>query len=85
MALSDRIPYQAIVDRPKLKLPNGKRMAVWVCVNIEEWRIEGPMPRMVLSRLWDNHCFQMYQIGHGMNMECELVSGGNSRLLQIEI
>ena len=49
MALSDRIPYQAIVDRPKLKLPNGKRMAVWVCVNIEEWRIEGPMPRMVLS------------------------------------
>ena len=49
MALSDRIPYQAIVDRPNLKLPNGKRMAVWVCVNIEEWRIEGPMPRTVLS------------------------------------
>ena len=49
MALSDRIPYQAIIDRPKLKLPNGKRMAVWVCVNIEEWRIEGPMPRTVLS------------------------------------
>jgi peptidoglycan/xylan/chitin deacetylase (PgdA/CDA1 family) len=47
-ALSDRIPYQAIVDRPKLALPNGKRMAVWMIVNVEEWRIENPMPRTVL-------------------------------------
>lgn len=49
MALSDRIPYQAIVDRPKLKLPGGARIAVWVIVNVEEWRIENPMPRTVLS------------------------------------
>ena len=55
MALSDKIPYKPL-DRPKLKLPNGKRMAVWVCVNIEEWRIEGPMPRMVLSLRWVSHC-----------------------------
>ena len=48
MALSDRIPYQAIVDRPKLVLPDGKRMAVWVILNVEEWRIEGAMPRTVL-------------------------------------
>ncbi|UWQ94638.1 polysaccharide deacetylase family protein [Rhodobacteraceae bacterium M385] len=48
MALSDRIPYQAIVDRPKLRLPDGKRVAVWVIVNVEEWRIENPMPRTVL-------------------------------------
>jgi peptidoglycan/xylan/chitin deacetylase (PgdA/CDA1 family) len=48
-ALSDRIPYQAIVDRPKLKLPGGKTIAVWVIVNVEEWRIENPMPRTVLS------------------------------------
>jgi len=47
-ALSDRIPYQAIVDRPKLKLPDGKRMAVWVILNAEEWRIERAMPRTVL-------------------------------------
>jgi peptidoglycan/xylan/chitin deacetylase (PgdA/CDA1 family) len=46
--LSDRIPYQAIVDRPKLRLPDGKRMAVWVILNVEEWRIENPMPRTVL-------------------------------------
>ena len=46
--LSDRIPYQAIVDRPKLALPDGKRMAVWVIVNVEEWRIENAMPRSVL-------------------------------------
>jgi peptidoglycan/xylan/chitin deacetylase (PgdA/CDA1 family) len=49
LALTDRIPYQAIVDRPKLTLPNGKRLAVWVILNVEEWRIENPMPRTVLS------------------------------------
>ena len=48
MALSDRIPYQAIVDRPRLKLPGGKRLAVWVIVNVEEWRIERAMPRTEL-------------------------------------
>lgn len=48
MALTDRIPYQAIVDRPRLHLPDGKRIAVWVIVNVEEWRIERPMPRTVL-------------------------------------
>jgi len=46
--LSDRIPYQALIDRPKLSLPDGKRLAVWVIVNVEEWQIGGPMPRTVL-------------------------------------
>src|SRR3954467_3700894 len=49
VALSDRIPYQASVDRPKLKLPGGKKIAVWVILNVEEWRIENAMPRTVLS------------------------------------
>lgn len=49
MILSDRIPYQAIVDRPKLTLPDGKRIAVWVILNVEEWRMERAMPRTVLS------------------------------------
>jgi peptidoglycan/xylan/chitin deacetylase (PgdA/CDA1 family) len=48
MRLTDRLPYQAIVDRPKLKLPDGKRIAVWVILNVEEWGIERPMPRTVL-------------------------------------
>jgi allantoinase len=47
--MSERIPYQAIVDRPRLVLPNGARVAVWVIVNVEEWSIERPMPRSVLS------------------------------------
>ena len=46
MALSDRIPYQALIDRPKLKLPEGKKLAVWVILNVEEWRIENVMPRV---------------------------------------
>lgn len=49
MRLTDRLPYEAIVDRPKLTLPDGKRLAVWVIVNVEEWSIERPMPRTVLS------------------------------------
>ena len=49
MALTDRIPYQAQIDRPKLALPGGKRLAVWVILNVEEWRIENAMPRTVLS------------------------------------
>jgi allantoinase len=49
VALSDRIHYQAQVDRPKLTLPGGKKLAVWIILNVEEWRIENAMPRTVLS------------------------------------
>jgi len=44
-----RAPYQPIVDRPRLKLPGGARVAVWVIVNIENWLPGGPMPRTILS------------------------------------
>ena len=44
----DRIDYSAMADRPPLALPGGKRVAVWVIVNIENWDIERPMPRTVL-------------------------------------
>lgn len=44
----ERIPYSAIVDREPLRLPGSARVAVWVVVNIENWDIEGPMPRTVL-------------------------------------
>jgi peptidoglycan/xylan/chitin deacetylase (PgdA/CDA1 family) len=47
-ALSSRLPYSAIVDRPPLKLPQGGRIAVWTIVNVEEWSIERAMPRTVL-------------------------------------
>lgn len=46
--LSDRAPYQAIVDRPAHKLPGDARVAVWVIVNVEEWSIDRAMPRTVL-------------------------------------
>ncbi|MYZ50114.1 polysaccharide deacetylase family protein [Propylenella binzhouense] len=46
--LSDRIRYEALVDRPRLTLPDGARVAVWIIVNVEEWAIERPMPRTVL-------------------------------------
>jgi len=49
LALTDRVPYQALIDRPKLTLPGGTKLAVWVILNVEEWRIENAMPRTVLS------------------------------------
>ena len=45
----ERLPYSAIVDRPRLELPGGARVAVWTIVNVEEWSSERPMPRTVLS------------------------------------
>ncbi len=44
----DRVSYSAIVDRPKLKLPAGKRIVVWTIVNLEVWDIAKPMARQVL-------------------------------------
>jgi peptidoglycan/xylan/chitin deacetylase (PgdA/CDA1 family) len=45
----DRFDYSAIVDRTPLKLPEGARIAVWTIVNVEEWNVEGAMPRVVLT------------------------------------
>jgi len=47
--LSDRAPYQAIVDRPRLVMPDDTRMLVWIIVNVEHWTIERTMPRSVLT------------------------------------
>jgi len=46
--LSDRAPYNPIAGRPSLKLPSGKKLAVWVIVNVEHWTIANAMPRTVL-------------------------------------
>src|SRR5205814_3467698 len=45
----DRVPYSAIIDRPALVLPGDARMVVWTIVNVEDWGIERPMPRTVLT------------------------------------
>lgn len=46
---TDRIAYSPITKRRPLALPDGKRVAVWVIVNIEEWSIHETMPRTVLT------------------------------------
>lgn len=45
----ERIAYSPISERPPLVLPGGARMVVWTIVNIEEWDIDQPMPRTVLT------------------------------------
>ncbi|HYY83318.1 MAG TPA: polysaccharide deacetylase family protein [Beijerinckiaceae bacterium] len=49
MLPTERIAYSPITDRPKLTLPGGARLAVWVIVNVEEWDINKAMPRTVLT------------------------------------
>ncbi len=44
----NRAPYRAAIDRPPLRLPNGARLALHVVVNVEEWLIDGRMPRTAL-------------------------------------
>jgi peptidoglycan/xylan/chitin deacetylase (PgdA/CDA1 family) len=46
---SDRVPFQAIVDRPLWHLPDGNNLLVWVIVNVEHWSMANNMPRTVLS------------------------------------
>jgi allantoinase len=49
MLPTERLCYSPITERPKLVLPHGARLAVWVIVNVEEWDPAQPMPRTVLS------------------------------------
>jgi len=46
---TERLAYSAIPNRPKLTLPGGARLAVWVIINIEEWDPREPLPRRVLT------------------------------------
>lgn len=43
-----RLTYTALIDRPRIELPAGKKVAIWPVVNVENWLIENPMPRQVL-------------------------------------
>src|SRR5262245_41382265 len=49
MLPNERIAYSAIKDRPRLSLPGGGRLIVWVIINVEEWNPREPMPRTVLT------------------------------------
>jgi len=49
MLPNERIVYSAIKDRPRLALPHGARLVVWVIINVEEWNPRETMPRTVLT------------------------------------
>ena len=49
MLPTERLDFSAIAHRPKLTLPDGARLVVWVIVNVEEWDPAQPMPRTVLT------------------------------------
>lgn len=45
----DRLAYSPITTRPRLVLPGGARLVVWLIVNVEEWNPQETLPRTVLS------------------------------------
>lgn len=49
MLPSERLIYTPMPTRPKLPLPGGKRLLVWLLISIEEWDPRAPMPRTVNS------------------------------------
>jgi allantoinase len=49
MLPNERLAFSPIAGRPKLALPGGAKLAVWVIVNIEEWNPRETMPRTVLT------------------------------------
>ena len=49
MLPAERCVYSAIAERPRLALPDGARVVLWLIVNVEEWNPFEPMPRTVLT------------------------------------
>lgn len=43
-----RLPYSAIVDRPRLDLGADLRVVVWPVINVEYWSVERAMARQVI-------------------------------------
>mgnify|MGYP003316416830 CR=1 FL=1 len=75
----DRIDYSAMADREPLKLPDGKRVAVWVIVNIENWDVEKPMARTVLPPPGGQVHIPDIRTGRGRNTACGSGFGGFTR------
>ena len=46
---TDRIDYVPITQRQPQPLPDGAKVIVWPCVNVEHWVISEPMPRTVVA------------------------------------
>lgn len=44
-----RCPYLPMPGRPVLRLPGGARLVVFCLVAVEEWELEAPIPRPVLT------------------------------------
>ena len=42
---AERFPFSPIAARPRLDLPHGKRIAVYLIVNVEVWDFDKPVPR----------------------------------------
>lgn len=49
MAYQKRIEYLPLPGRPALTLPGKARVAVFCVVNVEEWPLDAPIPRPVIT------------------------------------
>ncbi len=48
MTPQERSQFSAIVDRPRLKLPDNNKIVIWTIVNLEFWDIHKTMARQVI-------------------------------------
>ena len=44
-------PYSAITRRPKWKWPNGAKLALWACPNLEWFSLKTPLA----GQVWEKH------------------------------
>jgi len=77
---TERLVYSAVGQRPRLVLPDGSRLVVWVIVNVEEWDPRETMPRTVITLPAARRC-RTSQIGLGTNTATGSASGAYSKFL----
>ena len=75
---TDRIDYVPITQRQPLPLPDGAKVIVWPCVNVEHWVISEPMPRTVVAPPGGLPCASLTSpTGPGTSMASGSASGGS--------
>lgn len=58
-----RYDYSPIIKRKALKWPNGARVALWVCPNIEFFHLDKPLPRFSTGHLPDIQAYTLRDYG----------------------
>src|SRR3990167_10501856 len=67
-----RYDYQPIIRWKKIRWPNGARIALWVCPNIEYFHIDKAIPAALASHLPDIQGYTLRDYGSRVCVFCLL-------------